>query len=106
MFGIRDYKGLNMLYKVGVSTKQSKTLNVTQRIWDNNNLGNETYDSCSFKSPGSFSLFPSVSSGFPDHTGNVTLYEPLSNVPYLCQNYCQCGKIEPAVENILSLSAL
>ena len=53
-----------------------------------------------------FSQSPPVSFGFPDHTGNVTLYEPLSNVPYLCQSCCQCGKIESAVENILSSSAL
>ena len=53
--------------------------------------------------PVPFSLSPSVSFGLPDHTGNVTLYEPLSNVPYLCQNYCQCGKIESTVDNILSL---
>ena len=49
-----------------------------------------------------YSMFPSVSFGFLDHTGNVTLYEPLSNVPYLCQSCCQCGKIESTVENILS----
>ena len=55
-----------------------------------------------------FSQSPPVSFGFLDHTGYVTLYEPLSNVPYLpylSQSYCQCGKIESAVENILSCSA-
>ena len=50
-----------------------------------------------------YSMFPSSASfGFLDHTGNVTLYEPLSNVPYLCQSWCQCGKIESTVENILA----
>ena len=39
------------------------------------------------------SLFPPVSCGGPGHAGNVALYEPLSNVPYLCQTTANVGKL-------------